>query len=215
MDEFSTEDEQVEEIRKWWSENWKQVIGGLAVGIALIFGYRGWVDAQRVEAERASAQFEILQDAAAANDLAAASALLTTLEAKYASTPYLAQAYLAIARLRASGGDLTGAAELLEKALDANDAQLVHVARLRLARIRLEQGQLDDALALVEDSGDPSFTALYADLRGDVHAAAGRPDEARVAYEEALAGGSDSPVNRELVEMKLAMLAANVPGEDG
>lgn len=214
MDEFSTEDEQVEEIRKWWSENWKQVIGGLAVGIALIFGYRGWIDAKRVEAERASAQFEILQDAAAANDLAAASAVLTTLESSYDSTPYLAQAYLATARLKASGGDLTGAAELLEKALESDDGQLVHIARLRLARIRLEQGQHDDALALVDEAGDASFRALYADLRGDVHAAAGRPDEARVAYEEALAGDTDSPVNRELVEMKLAMLAASA-GEDG
>ncbi len=215
MDEFSTEDEQVEEIRKWWSENWKQVIGGLAVGIALIFGYRGWIDAQRVEAERASAQYEILQDAVTAGDLAAATAVLTVLESDYESTPYLAQAYLATASLKASGGDLTGAAQLLESALAADDEQLEHVARLRLARIRLEQGELEEALALTEGSTDASFAGLFADLRGDVHAAAGRNDDARVAYQEALAGGTDSPVNRELVEMKLAMLAATAAGEDG
>lgn len=214
MDEFSTEDEQVEEIRKWWSENWKQVIGGLAVGIALIFGYRGWIDAQRIKAERASAQYEILQDAVTAGDLAAATAVLTVLASDYEATPYLAQAQLATARLKASGGDLTGAAQMLESALETDDEQLEHVARLRLARIRLEQGELEEALTLTEGSTDSSFAALFADLRGDVHAAAGRKQDARVAYEEALAGDSDRPVNRELVEMKLAMLAAS-SGEDG
>lgn len=215
MDEFSTEDEQVEEIRKWWSENWKQVIGGLAVGIALIFGYRGWMDAQRVEREQASAQYEILQDAVAAKDLAAASVILSTLESEYDGTPYLAQAQLSMAGLKVTEGDLEGAAGHLESVLDADDEQLGHIARLRLARVRLEQGKLDEALTLVEGGADSSFAGLYADLRGDVHAAAGRPGEARVAYEEALAEGADTLVNRALVEMKLAMLVAAASGEDG
>ncbi len=214
MDEFSTEEEQIEEIRKWWSENWKQVVGGLVVGIALIFGYRGWMDAQRTQSERASARYDMLQEAVDSNDLVSAEAVLATLAADYPGTSYLDQAYLAMARMKVENNDLDGAADMLEAALSADDELLVQIARLRLARLRLEQGELDMALELVSKQPVGSFAGLYADVRGDVHSAAGRLDAARAAYEDALALDSENLVNREVVEMKLAMLPAPA-GEDG
>lgn len=214
MDEFSTEEEQIEEIRKWWSENWKQVIGGLAVGIALIFGYRGWVDAQRVHAERASVQYDLLQEAVDGNDLVTAEAVLATLAADYAGTPYVDQAYLAMARMKVENNDLDGAADLLESAMSAKDDLLKRVARVRLARLRLEQGELDMVLDLVGEQPEGPFAGLYADVRGDALAAAGRLEDARAAYEDALALDNENLVNRELVEMKLAMLPAPA-GEGG
>ncbi len=219
MDEFSTEDEQVEEIRKWWSENWKQVIGGLVVGLALIFGWRGWTSAQQVTAERASVQYELLQAAVDANDIASAEGIVAVLEENYAKTPYLQQAYLALARMRVESGDLDGAATMLESSLDAKDKELARVARLRLAKIRLQQGEFDAALQLLDGRTDGPFAGLYADVRGDVLAAAGRNAEARQAYEDALAIDNENLVNREFVEMKLAMLStpAGEPltGDDG
>ncbi|NNF51667.1 MAG: tetratricopeptide repeat protein [Gammaproteobacteria bacterium] len=219
MDEFSTEDEQLEEIRKWWSENWKQVIGGLVVGLALIFGWRGYTSAQRLTAERASIQYELLQAAVDAGDTASAEGIVVVLEENYFGTPYLHQAYLATARLRAQGGDLDGAQSMLESVLGAKDKELASVARLRLARLHLQQGDSESALELVADRTDGPFAGLYADIRGDALAAAGRDAEARQAYEAALAVENENLVNRELVEMKLAMLSASnsepVAGDDG
>lgn len=214
MDEFSTEDEQVEEIRKWWSENWKQVIGGLAIGLALIFGYRGYVEAKQAIAERASVQYDLLQDAVDNNDVAAAEGILATLASDYASTPYRDQAYMAIARLRVENGDLTGASQMLASALESKDKELAMVARMRLARIRIEQGEFDAALELVSGQSAESFAGLFADIRGDIHAAAGRDSEARAAYEEALALDNENLVNRDLIEMKLAALATPAVSAD-
>ena len=219
MDEFSTEDEQVEEIRKWWSENWKQVIGGLVVGLALIFGWRSWTTAQRVTAEQASIQYELLQSAVDADDMAAAEGIVAVLEENYSGTPYLQQAYLAMARMRAENGDLDGAASMLESALAAKDKELASVARLRLARLRLQQGEFDAALELLDAGSAGPFAGLYADVRGDALVAAGREEDARLAYEAALAVENESLVNRELVEMKLATLSASesepVAGDGG
>lgn len=206
MDEFSTEQEQIDELRKWWQENQRYVITGLVLGLAILFGYRGWIDARESKAERASAQYMLLQEAIEGSDLASAEAILTTLSNDYASTPYLDQAYLAMARLRVERNDLDGAAMMLESALDSRDKELSRVARLRLARVRLAQGEVDAASELLNIPDVGSYAGLYDDLRGDIHVAAGRNAEAAAAYQAALAFEGESLLNRAMVEMKLAEL---------
>ena len=206
MDEFSTEDEQVAELRKWWNENKSYVMTGLVVGLAVLFGYRAWTDARNTRAEKASQQYSLLQAAVDSKDMASAEGLLTTLSADYSSTPYLDQAYLSIARLRIENGDLDGAVNLLESALNSKDKELARVARLRIARVRLAQGESDAALALVDVKNVGSYGALFAELRGDIHASAGRSQQAGEAYRQALDFDGEGLLNRPLVEMKLAEL---------
>lgn len=206
MDEFSTEQEQIEELRKWWDENKRYVVTGLVLGLAILFGYRAWVDMRNTRAEGASLQYSLLQDAIDGSDAASAEAILATLSRDYAATPYLDQAYLAMARLRAESGDLDGAAEMLEAALGSRDKELARIARLRLARVRLAQGELDAALEYVSNQDAGSYTGLYAELRGDIHLAAGRSAEAATTYRAALDVEGDGLMNRALVEMKLAEL---------
>jgi len=40
VDEFSTEDEQVEAIKKWWKENGTSLIVGVVLGLSVLFGWR-------------------------------------------------------------------------------------------------------------------------------------------------------------------------------
>ena len=51
----------------------------------------------------------------------------------------------------------------------------------------LDDKQYDDALQTLDAKHDEPFAGLYADLRGDALAAAGRNAEARAAYQTALA----------------------------
>ena len=44
MNDFVTDDEQVERIKKWWSDNGSSVIAGLVIGIGGLVGWRYWVD---------------------------------------------------------------------------------------------------------------------------------------------------------------------------
>ena len=42
MAELLTEEEQVEQLKKWWKENGLSIVGGVVVGLALVFGWRSW-----------------------------------------------------------------------------------------------------------------------------------------------------------------------------
>jgi predicted negative regulator of RcsB-dependent stress response len=37
-----SEKEQLEEMRAWWSENGRFVMGGVVLGVAIIFGWNQW-----------------------------------------------------------------------------------------------------------------------------------------------------------------------------
>ena len=56
-----------------------------------------------------------------------------------------------------------------------------------------------------------AFAGLYADLRGDAHAAAGRKDEARLAYQEALTKFDAKSQYRNYVQVKLESLGVAAP----
>ena len=55
MDDL-TEREQLDAIKKWWNENGKAIIAGLAVGLSAVFGWQYWQKWQDQTAEEASAQ---------------------------------------------------------------------------------------------------------------------------------------------------------------
>jgi predicted negative regulator of RcsB-dependent stress response len=90
---------------------------------------------------------------------------------------------------------------------DAPDPPLASLAALRLARVQLDQGDLDAAAATIaKHAGDKAFAGDFAALRGDIAAARGHTDEARAAYREALDAGAG---NARLIELKLQDLPAD------
>ena len=94
-------------------------------------------------------------------------------------------------------------------AMSGNGA-LKHVGRVRLARILLYQDKPQEVLDLLAEQSNPGFAGLYAEARGDAHAALGDIEAARAAYEEALADTTQS-VNRGFVQMKLLDLPDAMP----
>ena len=51
---------------------------------------------------------------------------------------------------------------------DGKEAKFARVARLRLARLRIEQAKYDDALAVLAKDPDPgAYAGAYAHVRGD------------------------------------------------
>ena len=57
MNDFATDDEQVERIKNWWKDNGSSVIAGLVIGIGGLLGWRYWVDYKANVAAEASAHF--------------------------------------------------------------------------------------------------------------------------------------------------------------
>ena len=75
-----------------------------------------------------------------------------------------------------------------------------------MAELLLNERKYDEALAMLDAKhGDP-FAALYADLRGDALAAAGRTADARAAYQLAHSKFDEKSPYRNYVQVKLESL---------
>ncbi|MFK8015923.1 MAG: YfgM family protein [Gammaproteobacteria bacterium] len=207
MDENLSEKEQIEELAKWWNENKTFVITGLALGASVLFGWNYYKNQKLTKAYNAAEVHKLMTVAASAGNIDAATSAAEQLGGDYATTPYADLAPFAIAKLHADKGDLEAAATALEPALSAPD-EIGQVARLRLARLRVAQGRPADALTVLTGASD-AYGPLFAEVRGDAHAALGNTSEAKAAYDEAL-DSSGAVLDRNFVQMKVDALGVGV-----
>jgi predicted negative regulator of RcsB-dependent stress response len=220
VDELLSEKEQIEALRSWWRENGRFIIGGLALGIALLLGFNYWNKQKAENAVQASAAYEALLNEVANGNAEAAGEKASELQESYGSTVYAAQARLAMAKLYMDKGrDEDAAAELraLVEGGDATDAEeAVMIGRLRLAKILLYQDKPQEAIDLLQGYRDTAFAGRYSETLGDAYVALGQADDAREAYTVALADDPNAPtVNRVLVQMKLNDLPKETVAEAG
>jgi predicted negative regulator of RcsB-dependent stress response len=214
VDENLTDEQLADVIRQWFRENGYFILGGLGLGVALLFGWDQWKSGNIRFAEEASVIYEELVGKIRANDQAAADALLDELLSDYGGSPYVDQARFRLAKLSLDHNDFEAAAVQLEAAIaESSSDEILFVAQIRLARIRLQQGQHDAALAMLDrvDVGS-AFYAQANDVRGDVYTAMNRNDEALFAYAAALADSRQPPsIDRAYVQIKRDSLDVSAP----
>jgi predicted negative regulator of RcsB-dependent stress response len=92
----------------------------------------------------------------------------------------------------------------------ASEEELKAVARYRIAQIQLDDKQYDEALKTLDAKTDEAFAGLYADLRGDILAGAGKNADARAAYQTALAKLDAKSGYRGYVQAKLDALGGPI-----
>ncbi|MDH5512156.1 MAG: tetratricopeptide repeat protein [Gammaproteobacteria bacterium] len=181
------EQEDLEKLKKWWKDYGSSAITGILLGAAFLAGFRFWTQYNEEQLHTAAGIYERMFQNFHGTNPAEAHRLGESLVREYASTPYAGMAGLLLARLEFESGDSAKARQHLQWVLDkADDTAVRHVARLRLARILLDGGDKEAALALLNVTERPGFEAEYAELEGDIHLARGQRDAARSAYREAL-----------------------------
>ncbi len=204
MDDLLSEKEQLEQFRSWWSEYGAYVIGGIVIGAGLLFGIGQYRD-QTLQAQlEASAAFESLIGQVADGDLDGAEATAHEIRTSYSKTTYAGQAGLAMARLYMDKNRDQDAVDALLSVISGDaDAELKHVARLRLARIYLYQDKAQEVVDLLSKQDNTSFSAAYGEVLGDAYTALGRIAEAQDAYQKVLVDPlSQGTVDQQLVQWK-------------
>lgn len=213
MAELRTEEEQVQALKNWWTENGKSLLLGGAVALAGIFGWQGWQKQQAAESENASVLYQNLLDAVVSAvgpqqddaQLSTAEHLSSQLKNDYESTAYANFAAMIMARVAVDNSDLDAAIAELDWVLANQPSESMYsLASLRKARILAAQGELDKALSLVSSAPTAGYAASIAEFKGDLFVAKGDAAKAREQYEVAL---SKAAVNRPLVQIKLDDLA--------
>ena len=212
MEGNRTDEEQVEHLKKWWKENGISIIGGIALGLIAIFGWRGWQDQLVVQGENASDLYEQMATDVReekGNDTEI-DAIADQLTQNYNSTPYSTFSSLLQAREAVENDDIESAKTHLQWVLDnTNNDEFRHLARLRLSRLLLIEGDKDAALSLLETSDPGKFASSYHELRGDILLQQGDAKAAENAYTQALATQNSIRGNQSVVQMKLDDLGAN------
>ncbi|HEY0335920.1 MAG TPA: tetratricopeptide repeat protein [Burkholderiales bacterium] len=198
------EQEQIDAIKGWWGQYGKLVMLAAIAFLFTIAAFQGWRYYRAQQAERAATLFMQLDEAERASDAKRVRDIAAQIIDRHGSTQYAALAALAAGKAGVTTGEVDDAKKNLQWAVDhAKDEDMRAVARLRLAGILLDEKKYDDALKLLSANTAESFAMLYADLRGDVLSAAGRPAEARAAYQLALEKSEPSSSYRRLIEVKL------------
>lgn|SRR5574340_1135230 len=208
------EQEQISELKLWWQQNGKLIVVLVLAAVIGAAGYRFWDSYRREQSVQASAVFSVLQKAAAEKNAKKAGEALARLIDKYSGTAYAAMGSLVSAKVHYEAGDLKSAKTQLQWVIDnSSDAELRDVARLRLASVLFDEKAYDQALKLLADEPVVPFAARYAELRGDILAAQGKPADARTAYQDALAKldaadketgrGKSGSALREILQAKL------------
>ena len=177
------EQDQLEDLKAWWARYGKYVAGVLMVIAIVMIGNQAWRWYTQRQAEQASVLYQAVSQASRDNEVAKAKEPATQIEDRFAGTAYAPRAALIYAKLLYDSGDHAGAKAQLQWAIDhASEDALKAIARFRLAELQLDDKQYDAALATLDSKTDDAFTAIFADLRGDILSAAGKPAEAKAAY---------------------------------
>ena len=209
-----TDNEQEERLRRWWSENWLWIVGGIALGLALRWGWQYWQGSKVAAAQREETAYAAVLESLGKNQFDQASTQAEAMRAERPASPYADQADLALARAAIEARKFDDAAQRLRTVADGSkDAELRGIAKSRLARVLIEQGKFDESLALLDLASAGSFAAQYHDVRGDAFAGKGDPAAARREYDAALAAAKDDVrIDTAYVELKRdALPAATAP----
>ncbi|QET01269.1 MULTISPECIES: YfgM family protein [Cupriavidus] len=201
------EQEQLESLKAWWNQYGNFVTWILIAGLLAFAAWGGWNYWQRSQARDAALLYEQVTKAAEARDADRVKRAATDLESKFGRTAYGQMSALVAAKTLYDAGDLAGAKAQLQWAIDHGDGDYVHLARVRLAGVLLDEKAYDQGLALLKTDPPGPFEALYADRRGDLLAAQDKRDDARAAYRRALdkLGTGDAGM-RQVIQFKLDAL---------
>jgi predicted negative regulator of RcsB-dependent stress response len=205
------EQEKLDDLKAWW----KQWGGTISVAVILacvaIIGVQGWRLWTQHEAEQASALYSAVSSAMRANDLPKAKDATAQLTDHYSRTAYAPAAAMMLAKMLWESGDKAAAKAQLQWVIDkSGEDEMKQVARFRLAEMALDAKAYDEALQTLDAKHDEPFAGLYADLRGDILAAAGRAGEARTSYQTAIAKLDPKSAYRNYVQVKLDALGGPI-----
>ena len=210
MDVYTTEEQQVEAFKNWWKKNGTSTVASVLIGLSVAIGGRMWLDQKHVASEVASSKFEAMMDAQrqGLGDIAVEQG--AGIIGQHPDTPYAVLASMLSAKIKLEKGDAQGARNHYNWVITQSDSQeLKQLARLRLARVMLDAGENDQALALLGSADAGLYSSSFEETKGDIYLAMNQVAKAKAAYSTALESSDLDSGNQQVLRMKLADLGTD------
>jgi len=208
-EEYLTDDEQLEAVKRAFTEYAPWILGGVVLGVGGWYGLQHYKSHKNEVAFRAADQFSQMTAALQMNDPKKSLQIADGLIKDFPNSPYADQAQLTVARIDVESGKSADAVAPLTQVMNnSKDTELQQIARLRLARVLIDQGKPDDAIKLLAAGKPGSFAGRYHEVHGDALYSKKDIPGAIAEYNAAL-GASDGGTEAAMLQLKLADLASN------
>jgi predicted negative regulator of RcsB-dependent stress response len=202
------EQEQLAELKAWWSAHGTIVLAAVTAAAIAFTGWALWRNYQAGQSTKASALYESVFKAAQTGDAKALRDSAGALAESYPRTLYASMGALVSARFYFDRNDLKSAKAQLEWVIERSASEdFRDLARLRLGAILLDEKAYDEALKAAEAPHGSAYDAQFAALKGDILVAKKQGPDAKAAYKLALEKAArDNTAFRESVRMRLEAL---------
>lgn len=201
--ENTSDKEQVEALKKWWDANGASLLLGLAIGLGGLGGWKIWQNNITAREVAASIAFEQVTALERGGDVTDARTTANNLVANYGDSGYADLAGLLLARYAVSADDREAAkAALARVAAESKVTAVADLARIRLARLLLAEGNADGAWLEIEAIDATNRSSLL-ELRGDIRHEQARADDARREYADAISAAETLGLESREVQLKL------------
>lgn len=220
MADYLSDEDQVERLKRWAKTYGGAVVTGLLLALIAYFGWSYWQKSQQAAQSIVSAEYQQLQDAYTASGQAPDDQALQTeflasadrLVKANPDTAYALHSLLLQARAAMDREDYAAAEQALQKAAGQKikDAGLTQLVQIRLARVQVQQDQLDAALATLAKVTDPAFAPSAQELKGDILFQQDQLEAAKAAYQAAWDALTQREEPRELLRIKMEAIGMAV-----
>lgn len=192
-----------------WQQYGKWVITLFVLFLFTYGGMQFYGHYQSKRALKASIVYDKLLSLSQQSDKAEAIQTATTLVAQYPKTPYAPLAALLLAKFSFEAHNLEETTTHLNFAIKA-EGPAQPIARVRLARVLIDQNKPEEALALLTEKQVPKgFVLMFEETKGDIYLMQNDKAKARMAYQTAIEAAEPGvPITR--LQLKQADLGKMV-----
>jgi len=163
----------------------------VALSLLLVAGVATWQYMGQKKQERlelASNAYETILDSLRKNELDKVDTAARLVMKDYKGTTYAPLAALLLAKIAVEKNDLPAAVDHLNFAVTESQNNLgkkspiLHVAKVRLAKVLSQQQKYSEALALLQSADSNGYATLYEDTKGDIYVVQKALNEAKSSY---------------------------------
>lgn len=184
------------------------MIAGILIALILSVGWRYWQQYHIRILTQASIMFDEMLTARAQGNKNVTAMQANQIWSHYPHTSYAQMSAFMLARTAVNQKQYAEAENNLNWVIAHNtDKTIQQIARLRLARVYIQENKPTLALDLLKKTDDATFTGLIDEVRGDAYIAMNNVSAAREAYQIAFKEIPNAEATRPLLQMKLENLA--------
>jgi predicted negative regulator of RcsB-dependent stress response len=218
MADHLSEQEQIELLKKIWKEYGLPVLMGVAVAMLGWISWSVWQSNEMSSREEAASLF-LDMNLESQTEVTTLLPNQEKLRLEYPQSVYVAIGALKLAKVAVDRGQLGVAEkELSNVTTSGMDPYIQNLIKIRMARILLSAGSLDNAASTVQSITDCSeFLADCSEIKGDIYRSSGKKLEASNEYAAAIKHLADSPDQgrKKYIQMKNIEVSSSIDGLSG